>query len=140
MRAVCVAFGILLGLNATSAAACGYCVEDKIAAVYDHAIVAKALGHKHRIVFFVITGTPPPGPGTPRVIERSVELAAGVDQGSVKVSTESATLSVAFDPQRISLAHLQEGIERQLARQKLTLQPLRIIDEYGQLGAVTPEK
>jgi hypothetical protein len=34
---------LLLGA-ASSAVACGYCVEDKIASAYDHALVARSVG------------------------------------------------------------------------------------------------
>ena len=36
---------------AGSAYACGVCVEDKMAAAYDHAIVTKALAQKHHVAF-----------------------------------------------------------------------------------------
>ena len=47
VRGVLGAAGILLVLQGT-AGACGICVEDKIAAVYDHAIVTQALGRKQQ--------------------------------------------------------------------------------------------
>ena len=43
MRRLAAAAGIALALNASAAIACGYCVEDKIASTYDHAVVTAAL-------------------------------------------------------------------------------------------------
>lgn len=136
MRTVFSVLGMVLGLNATSAVACGYCAEDRMASVYDHAVVTRALDRQHHIAFFAIAGTPAPGAGTQRAIERRVESAAGVDKGSAKASIESATLAVAFDPRRATIATLQQAVERQLVHLKLSLQPLRIIDQHGQVSAV----
>ena len=111
-----------------AAVACGYCVEDKIAATYDHAVVTRALGLSHHIAFFHIDGPLAPGNGTRRTLEAAAESTAGVDKGSVRVSVESLTISLAFDPQRTSLAKVHGALERKLAAKKLTLMPLRVID------------
>ena len=46
----------LLLLTTSSVIACGHCIEDKVAAVYDHVIVAKAVREKHVVAFFGIEG------------------------------------------------------------------------------------
>lgn len=132
-RRIWRAAALLLALQGTTALACGYCIEDKIAAVYDHAIVTQALGQKHQVVFFAIDGTLAPGAGTQRAIEALVESAGVADRGSTRVSVEAATLSVAFDPRRISFAAMQKALERKLAAKKLTLLPLRVMDEAATL-------
>ena len=100
-------------LAASSAAlACGYCVEDKIAAAYDHAVVVQALGRKHHVAFFHIDGSLAPGDGTKHALEMLVDATAGVDRGSARVSIETATLSFAFDPERAPLGLVHRGIER----------------------------
>lgn len=136
MRAVIHALGIALGLSAMAAAACGYCVEDKIAAVYDHDVVTRALGRKHYVAFFAINGTLTPGDGARRAIEVIVESARGVDKGSAKLSTDSASLALAFDPQRTSLSAVQKAIEQKLVNKNLSLQPLRIIEQHGQMKVI----
>ena len=35
---------LALGLSTTTVFACGFCVEDRLAAVYDHELVGRALG------------------------------------------------------------------------------------------------
>lgn len=135
-RAVLGATGLLLALQGTAAVACGYCVEDKIATVYDHAIVTQALGRKHHVAFFAIDGSLAPGVGTRRALEALAESAHGVDKGSVRVSVESASLSVAFDPQRVPLATVQKALEQKLAAKKLSLLPLRVMNQPAQMKAV----
>src|SRR5690242_20511401 len=98
-------------LWAGQAAACGYCVEDKIAAVYDHAALQQAKAHRQSVVYFAIDGAiRDPG----KVLEKTIESAPGVQKGSVRVSVEAAALAVAFDPGRTPLAALQRALEQKL--------------------------
>ena len=119
---------LVLACNAPTALACGYCVEDKMAAAYDHAVVVRALGQKHRVAFFHIDGTLPPGQSTKRALEAIAESAAGADPGSARVSVESSSLAVAFDPQRTPVAALQSALERKLAAKKVSLMLLQVMD------------
>ena len=41
----------LLLIVSSSAMACGHCIEDKIAAVYDYSVVSKAVSEKHPVLF-----------------------------------------------------------------------------------------
>ena len=91
---------LLLGAN--TAHACGHCIEDKIAACYDHAVVTQALSRKHQVAFFALDGPLAGGAIEKKAIELLASSAPGVDAGSVRVSTETAALSVAFDPARVS--------------------------------------
>ena len=134
-RAVLGAAGLLLAFQG-AAAACGICVEDKIAAVYDHAIVTQALGRKHRVAFFLIDGPLVPGAGMRRAIEALAGSAHGVDKGSVRVSVEAASLSVAFDPQRVPFATVHRELDRKLSSKKLSLLPTRVMDQTAGLRAI----
>jgi hypothetical protein len=136
VRAVFHAIGLALGFNVTIAGACGYCMEDRIAAVYDHAVVIQALDRGHHVAFFAIAGTLAPGDGTRRAIETAVESVNGVDNGSAKVSVESASLAVAFNPQRTTLTAVRTAINQKLAARHLSLQPLRAIEQRGQMKEV----
>lgn len=129
------AAALLLALHGTAALACGHCVEDKIAAVYDHASVMQAFGRQHRVAFFAIDGTFTPDDGARRMLETLAESAAGADKGSARVSTESASLAVAFDPQRTTFAAVQTALERKFAGKRLMLQPLHIMDRLAQMKA-----
>jgi hypothetical protein len=111
-----------------AALACGACVEDKMAAVYDHAVVTRALGQKHHVAFFHVEGRLVPGGATKRALESIAESTPGVDKGSARASLELVTLSVAFDPQRSTIVGLQKDIERRLASKKLSLMLLQVMD------------
>jgi hypothetical protein len=119
---------LVLACNASAAFACGYCVEDKIAAAYDHAVVTRALGQKHHVAFFHIDGTLAPGDATRRTLEALADSVTGVDRGSARASVDSAALSVAFDPQRAPVAKLQIALERKLAAKKVSLLLLQVMD------------
>jgi hypothetical protein len=121
---------ILVALLAAAplARACGYCVEDKMASVYDHAVVAKALGQKHQVAFFHVEGALAAGEAGKPALLSIVESSPGVDKGSARVSTESASLAVAFDPRRTSVMALQKELERNLAARKLSLMLLQVMD------------
>lgn len=137
MRGFITVAAMLVAVHAPAAFACGYCVEDKIAAVYDHAVAMQAFGHKHQVAFFGIDGPLIVNQATQREIEASAQGVAGIDAGSVRVSVESAALSVAFDPRHLSFAALQKSLEKKLAAKRLTLLPMRVMDEPAKLKAVS---
>ena len=62
--------------------------------------------------------------------------APGVDGDSVRISLESASLAVAFDPRRGNLAKVQESLDRALAAMGLSLLAMRVMDSPGDLAAV----
>ena len=109
-----VVIGTLIGL-APTANACGYCIEDKIAAVYDHAVVTRAAAQKHQVVFFAVQGEIPGGEESRRTLEALVESVAGVDKGSARISVGGASLSAAFNPQRTPFASMERSLSRKLA-------------------------
>jgi len=121
---------ILAALLACPAAAfaCGVCVEDKMAAVYDHAVVTKALGQKHHVAFFHLDGALVAGEATRRNLEKAVQASAGADKGGVRVSVPSASLSVAFDPRRVPLVELCKDLGRRLVAQNLSLILMQVLE------------
>ena len=81
-----------------SGRACGACVEDKVAATYDHAVVKNANLRHQQVVFVAIDSA-----GSPRLRERIVSAArnvAGIQPGSVRTSIEPAAFSFALDASR----------------------------------------
>ena len=124
MRALLFVSAILLSLKGF---ACGFCVEDKMAVVYDHATVSGAIARNHHVAFFHIDGELAAGPATKRALEELANAATGVDRGSARVSPESAVLSVAFDPRRVPVAALQTALEHRLAPRKNSLMLLKVL-------------
>jgi hypothetical protein len=106
--------------------ACGVCVEDKIAAVYDHAAVHQALAAKHTVVFFHIDGKLPADERTRNSIAQLARATPGVDAGSVRVSCELASLALAFDGRRTNLVKVQQNLEKRLSAQGLSLLALQV--------------
>jgi hypothetical protein len=118
----------LLGLlfASSQALACGVCVEDKIAAVYDHAAMQKAFAAKRSVAFFHIDGKLVAGERTRRAIAGIARATPGVDAQSVRVSVELASLALAFDGRRTSLVKVQESLEGRLAAQGLSLLAMQV--------------
>jgi hypothetical protein len=128
MRLAIAVAGMLLSLQTL---ACGYCVEDKIAATYDHAVITRALAGGRHVVFFHVDGA--------AVSRAALEQAAsgrGIEKGSARISPDVLTLSVAFDPRRISLVELNALLDRKLAKHKASLLPLRVMERPADLAAV----
>jgi hypothetical protein len=126
--------GLALTLTGAAALACGYCAEDKVASVYDHAVVKKALDGRHHVVFFHIDGALAPADAVRRTLQSGAESVSGVDRGSVRISLDTASLSLAFDPKRTSFAAVQNALDARLASKKLSLFPFRVMDRPGELN------
>ncbi len=133
MRALSLA---LLILASQSASACGYCVEDKVAATYDHAVVTRAMAQKHHVAFFHVDGAPVAQEATRRALERSVYAVAGVDKGSARISPDALTLSFSFDPGRVSLVKVNALLDRSLSGRGLSLMPFLVMEKPADLKAV----
>ena len=138
-RSFLLAFAFAAQLAHTASAnACGYCVEDKIASAYDHAVVTQALARHHHVVFFHIEGPLQQGAASKHWLEAALGSTPGVDKGSARIALDTLTISVAFDPQRMSLIALQNALDRKLAARNLSLFPLRVIEKPSELKAIAP--
>jgi hypothetical protein len=128
-------FPLLVFFLSAKAWACGYCVEDKIAAVYDHAAVGRSIAAGRTVVFFAIDGELKHGASARARIEKLAAAVPGAEPGSVRVSAEAAALAIAYDPKRTSLAEVQKALELRFAAQRLTLLAMRVMDRPGDLAA-----
>ena len=87
--------GLLLILN--QAMACGYCVEDKIAAIYDHAVVQQAKLHQLQVLFFEINGADAESLdkyATPLKI--ALSKLPDLDSTTIRMSTQPPAISFAY--------------------------------------------
>jgi hypothetical protein len=139
MRAAFGAAGYLLAalalvFSARDAFACGYCVEDRVAVVYDHGIVVRALQRQHKVAFLAIEGEIPQRGDVRRSIESELSTVKGVDRGTARVSLESASLSFAYDPGRSGLGPIMSTVGKRLAASGLGFSILRVIDDAPALG------
>jgi hypothetical protein len=129
MRAIPVFAGLML---AKAALACGYCVEDKVAAAYDHAVVVSAMDRRHEVAFLSIEGA---AKGRERAIAGAVESVAGVDRGTVRVSLEGGAVSFAFDPAQGTASAIVVGVRKKLAPKGAHVDLLRVLDNKTGAGA-----
>ncbi|HMA06463.1 MAG TPA: hypothetical protein VKP68_01285 [Ramlibacter sp.] len=90
------AAAVLLAL-APTAWACGVCVEDKVAATYDHAVVQRAAAAGKAMVYCEIHGSL-----DARRWQSAARRVRGLDPASVRVSSEPAAISFALDTSRQS--------------------------------------
>ena len=124
-------------MHSPASLACGHCVEDKIAGVYDHAVVTHALGMKHQVLFFAIEGQLPSTAVELQTLQHAVAGSYGVDANSTRISTAVASLSVAIDPRRTSIPMLERSLKIKLAKRNLSLQLLRVMDKPAELRTVS---
>ena len=96
-------------LCAAQVFACGVCVEDKMAATYDHEVVQAALTQQKFVVFCEITG-----PVQPDQLRKAAARVAGIDPRTLRASVEPAAVSFVVDPKlqtpEAAVAQLQSDI------------------------------
>ena len=93
---------------APAAWACGVCIEDKVAATYDHEVVVRAAAKGKVMVFCEVAG-----PLDARRIRRAARSVRGVDPASLRISSQPAALSFALDAQQspqAAVSDMQRGI------------------------------
>lgn len=96
------------------AIACGVCLEDKVAATYDHALVERALA-QHRVVVFA---EPRRSLDAARLkaIAAAASRAPGVDGATVKTSASPASVSFVLDPRRASATKTAAALQLDLLK------------------------
>ena len=91
-------FTTLLAATPVAAMACGVCVEDKVAATYDHALVQRAL-EKHRVVVFAEPHTAVDAVRL-QAIAKAAARTPGVERATVRTSAAPQSVSFVLDPKR----------------------------------------
>lgn len=125
-------YGLVLGFaGALPAMACGICIEDRVAAVYDQPAVDRAVARHQQVAFFSLNGSLEATPATRRAVVLALER-RGIP-GTVRVSLESASASVTFNPKVASLDSLVSAGNLALSARALKLQALRVIGPDGKL-------
>ena len=122
-------FASLLLMSTSSAIACGHCIEDKVAAVYDHAIVAKAVHEKHVVAFFGIEGPLVVNSASKQEIQKMMSSINGIDPNTSRISLETGSISLAFNPAILTYPALLEGLDKKLKQKKLSIFPLDLISQ-----------
>ncbi len=89
--------------------ACGVCLEDKVAAVYDHATVTRALAKGRVVVFADVTDS---REATLKRIAAAASRTRGVQAASVRTALSPTALSFVLDPGVQAPAQALEAITR----------------------------
>jgi len=118
---------LLLLAPAAVVLACGYCVEDRIAAAYDHSVIVRSLERKHEVAFLAIEGPVAASPAFRREIRDALESLGGIDRGTARISPDAASLSFAYDPARRKLGPIIGALEKKLAPKGLRISLLRVV-------------
>ena len=122
-------FASLLLMSTSSAIACGHCIEDKVAAVYDHAIVVKAVQEKHVVAFFGIEGPLVVNTASKQDIQKIIGSINGVDLNTARISLEAGSISLTFNPTLLSYPALLDSLDKKLATKKLPVFPLQTLSQ-----------
>jgi hypothetical protein len=118
--ALVIAFAVVAFAPAASLA-CGACVEDRIAATYDHGVVEQAAANGDVMVFCEVIGSLDASRLT-----QAMRRVHGVKPQSVRVSAQPAALSFAVDPRARSPRAAVDAAQRSLAPgTRLTIVRLR---------------
>ncbi len=122
---------LFLGLWAApiAAIACGACVEDQVAATYDHAVMTQAVALHHVVVFASVDS----GRGGKSVVDeirRTAARSKGVDAGSVRVSDEPSALSFSLDPKARSPEAALADIQARVRAKGVKLTILRVANAF----------
>lgn len=129
MRTIVYALAVAAAVAVSPVRACGHCVEDKIAAVYDYAVLSGAQAARRHVAFLAIDGKLVNDAKLRRTITDTVGATAGVDRASVRVSLDLGALSFAFDPRRASLGAIERGLGQRLAPLGLRLTEMKVFDD-----------
>ena len=116
-------------MSTSSAIACGHCIEDKVAAVYDHAIVVKAVQEKHVVAFFGIEGPLVVNTASKQDIQKIIGSINGVDLNTARISLEAGSISLAFNHTLLSYPALLDSLDKKLATKKLSVFPLQTLSQ-----------
>jgi hypothetical protein len=103
--------------------ACGHCVEDRVAMVYDHGVVAAARDGNRRMAFYGIEGASARLAQAPGAVARALAPVRGVDAKSLRISLDALALSFSHDP-RTTAAQLSAALDPALAPLGLRAVPL----------------
>ena len=125
-----IVLGIVVAAVApTAVLACGACVEDKIAATYDHAVIDAAIARHQQVVFVAIDG-----PVDARRIGARVTAAAasvpGIQPGTLRTSASPPAFSFALDSRQqpgAAVARLRKALDDSGVR--LTIVRIRRADD-----------
>ena len=116
----------LSGMLSALALACGVCIEDKVAATYDHAVVMRATARHQIMVFGEIEGAVDVQAAMKR-IARSARQVRGIDRRSVRTSVSPPAFSFALDPAAQAADSAVAELQKHVRADHVRLRVLRVM-------------
>ena len=104
--------------------ACGYCLQDRIASVYDHVLVAKTKQLNQKMLYLVWDGPAARDETTKRHLIAIASRLQGVTKGSVRVALEPPTIGLAYQPSIISRERIETLLLQELHSMKIVVSVL----------------
>lgn len=138
LRACAIALPLAAGL-AAGAWACGVCVEDKVAATYDHALVREAAAKGRVVVFCALEAgvtADEDRAGLERELKRLAAGVRGVDARTVRTSTAPPAFSFVLDPRVQAVPAAVAAWQKRLAPSGKVVGLLKVLPESA--ARVTP--
>lgn len=120
------AASMLLALGSGTAAACGICIEDKVAAVYEYAVVQQAMKDGRIVVFCELAG-PFETHALTEHARRAAQALPGVDVASVRIANELPVISFTVDPARQKPDTAVDALRQRMAGDKIVPALLKIM-------------
>lgn len=126
---------VLAAFMPMTSLACGACIEDKIAATYDHRVAERAAAAGDVMVFCELNG-----PFDLSRLKAAAERVRGIKPRSVRISLQPAALSFAVDPRLRSPQAAVDAVQRSLPAKGLSIVRLMARDAPGGFvqAALTP--
>jgi len=106
--------------------ACGACIEDKVAATYNHAIVTRAAAKKQLVVFGGIEGANDAAKATARLLVAGHAI-KGVQRGTIETSVAPPAFSFALDPDVQTPEGATAELQRRLSTPGVRLTVIRVM-------------
>jgi hypothetical protein len=104
--------------------ACGYCLQDRIASVYDHVLVAKTKQLNQKMLYLVWDGPAARDETTKRHLLAIASRIRGVTKDSVRVALEPPTIGLAYQPLSISRERIETLLLQQLRSMNIVVSAL----------------
>jgi hypothetical protein len=120
-----VLLAMALALRAPSPLACGICVEDQIAATYDHEVLVRAEAAGRDVMYAAVRGRNAGAPRSDAMIRQAIGAVSGVDRNSIRLSLLPPAASFAWDSKRHGSGAVLRAVNGRLAGSGLTLVALR---------------
>jgi hypothetical protein len=121
-------FAALLAAAATESRACGHCVEDRVAAVYDYQVERQADRDHLRIAYVGVTGARAESPATADRVAAALRDAPAAAPDTIRTSASPAAASFAWRGNDAMLRDTLQAANRQLAASGIRLEVLRTWD------------